>query len=447
MSDGRIVQDSPNHDAQNQTIDPTAGEPFLGKIESAPLSSGAWPATSRMLEALHLALRSMLLHRLRTFLAMLGIIIGIASVVCVVAIGDGAKQRLLRLVDQLNPSTIIDIHSGAIAADPSLKSRSLDTADLRALQEQDYVERVSPVIYASGTVQYRNVAASSMVKGVGEQYFDISGLRLIEGVFFNSSSINSISQDVVIDIEAKNTLFSTEKAIGQVIFIDGIPFRVIGVVSSPLPTLRGSKLEIFTPYTSAMARLTGNFDIPHFAVRIANHASSSDALRRITSLLIGRHGRMDFSAVSSDALRRLSEQTAGTMNLMVAGIAMISLLVGGIGVMNIMLVSVMERAREIGVRVAVGARQNDVRAQFLAESLLICLSGGILGIALALAAGWLIEYMMSPGQGKAASIEMAFSINSIVVAFGSASAVGVVFGFMPARRAAALDPVDTLART
>ena len=251
----------------------------------------------------------------------------------------------------------------------------------------------------------------------------------------------------MIDIEAKNTLFATGEAIGQVIFIDGTPFRVIGVISSPLPTLRGSKLEILMPYTSAMARLTGNFDIPQFTVRIADHASSSDALRRITSLLIGLHGRMDFSAVSSDALRRLSEQTAGTMNLMVAGIAMISLLVGGIGVMNIMLVSVMERAREIGVRVAVGARQNDVRAQFLAESLLICLSGGILGIALALAAGWLIEYMMSPGQGKAASIEMAFSINSIVVAFGSASAVGVVFGFMPARRAAALDPVDTLART
>ena len=264
------------------------------------------------------------------------------------------------------------------------------------------------------------------------------GMKLEAGALLGAESIANISQEMVIDPSTRDTLFPDgENPLGQVILAGQMPATVVGVAST---TGFGSdQPNVYAPYTSVLRRLLGQDYLRSITVRVADSASMDAAQAGITNLLVARHGSQDFYLNNTDEIRESIEQTTGTMTMLIASIAVISLIVGGIGVMNIMLVSVTERVKEIGVRMAVGARQGDIMQQFLIEAVLVCMIGGALGVGLALSLGVIFPLF---GSG----FVMEFSAASIILAFVCSTLIGVAFGFLPARSASKLDPIEALAR-
>ena len=439
ISDGQIVSDRSTvpEGAAPRKVRPLAGgqEPpsWRGRLASN------W---GRLTEAFTMALRAMAGHRLRTLLTMLGIIIGIASVVSMVALGEGSRQRVLADISAMGTNTI-DIFTGKNFGDRMAgRIRTLVPADARVLEQLSYVDSVTPGVSTSVTLRRGNVEATANVTGAGEQFFQVKGYKMDKGMAFDSESVRRQAQEAVIDPATLKALFQPdENPIGQVIFLGRLPVRVIGVTKPQDNAFAfGDNLNVWVPYTTAMRRLLGQSHLRSITVRIKDDVPSAAAEKGITKVLTQRHGgTQDFFARNSDSIRQTVEATTQTMTMLISSIAVISLIVGGIGVMNIMLVSVTERTQEIGVRMAVGARQADILRQFLIEAVLVCLLGGILGIGLALGVGVVFEQVGSPFQ-------LIYSTTSILVAFGVSSLIGVVFGYLPARNAARLDPVDALAR-
>ena len=432
IRDGRIVDDRRRTAARP----PAQAAPPERRRGNA---LAAW--TGRLGEALHMALVAMAAHRLRTFLTMLGIIIGIASVVSMVALGSGSSQQILERISAMGTNTI-DIRSGRGFGDErAARVQTLIPADAQALAHEPYVDSVTPGVTSSASLRYRNVSANGTINGVGDQFFRVRGYEIAEGVAFTDDGVRRQAQDVVIDPNTRNTLFGPDvNPIGQVILLGQIPARVIGV-TAPRDAAFGNNdaLNVWIPYTTAMHRILGQSHLRSITVRVADDVAPADAERYITELMTRRHGLQDFFLINTDSIRQTVQATTATMTLLISAIALISLMVGGIGVMNIMLVSVTERTREIGVRMAVGARQSDIMLQFLIEAVLVCLLGGILGITLALGVGELVDRLGS-------DFRMIYSTASMVAAFACSTLIGIVFGFWPARNAARLDPVDALTR-
>jgi macrolide transport system ATP-binding/permease protein len=312
-------------------------------------------------------------------------------------------------------------------------------ADTEAIAQQSYVDSVTPTANTSATLRRGNVEAQANVNGVGDQYFRVRGMKLEQGSFLTPESVSEISQEIVIDTNTRDTFFQGENPIGEVILVGRMPARIIGVASTSGGFGQSDQLNVYAPYTSVMRRLLGQDYLRSVTVRVKDEASMEAAQSGITNLLRTRHGTEDFYLNNTDEIRQSIEQTTGTMTLLVASIAVISLIVGGIGVMNIMLVSVTERVKEIGVRMAVGARQADIMQQFLIEAVLVCMIGGALGVALALGFG-----LVFPLFGSA--FQLSYSIASIITAFVCSTVIGVAFGFLPARSASRLDPIEALAR-
>ncbi|MGL4312344.1 MAG: FtsX-like permease family protein, partial [Paracoccaceae bacterium] len=247
-------------------------------------------------------------------------------------------------------------------------------------------------------------------------------------------------QVTVLDANAARTLFPDgSDPVGQTVLIDRVPMRVVGVVTANGQSFGPSTPRIYIPYTTVGARLTGDSTLDTISVRIADDYPMATAEGLITDLMVQRHGKQDFFLTNSDTIRNTIQSTAQTLTLLVSAIAIISLVVGGIGVMNIMLVSVTERTKEIGVRIAVGARRSDIITQFLIEAVLVCLLGGALGVGLALGLGWLATTYVD-------TFRFVFSPDVALIAFLSSSVIGIVFGYLPARAASRLDPVVALAR-
>ena len=392
-------------------------------------------------EAFQIALRALSSHRLRTFLTMLGIIIGIASVVSVVALGQGSQQTVLDRISSIGTNTI-NVLPGASAADRRLSTiRTLVPSDAAAIAAEDYADSVTPQVSSSGQVRYRGVSAQSQVVGAGSDFFRVNNRTFVAGTGFEADSIDELAQVAVIDTKGRDTLFTSgEDPLGQVVLVGNVPLRIIGVVEASTNTFgpQSNSVSVWMPYTTAMSRILGQSWLSTITVRIADDADIDEAQAAIEALLTQRHGTVDFSLQNTDTIRETIQSTSQTLTLLIAAIAVISLVVGGIGVMNIMLVSVRERTREIGVRMAVGARQTDILAQFLIEAVLVCLLGGAVGVALALAIGFGIENLVS-------GLSFIYSPTTIVAAFVSSTLIGVLFGFMPARSAARLDPVVALA--
>ncbi len=398
----------------------------------------------RLSEAFRMSILAMRAHKMRTLLTMLGIIIGIASVVSVVGLGQGSQQQILSNISSLGTNTITVI-DGYPYGDPRRRYNddNLTPDDAKAVADQPYVVSVSPQLDTSASVRYRNVQESASISGVGSGYLEVTGEKLALGQGFDEQSISLRMQDVIIDDNAKGTFFpDLENPIGEVLLIGNVPGRVIGVLepkdnafsrSSDSPT-------IYMPYTTMMSRIVGGENIDRFVVLIDNQISTSAAESAISELIEGRHGADDFRTQNSDSIRQTIESTTNTMTLLISSIAIISLVVGGIGVMNIMLVSVTERTNEIGVRMAVGARQSDIMQQFLIEAVLVCILGGGLGVLLAFLIG---EGINSIGSD---SFSVIYSPTSIIAAFACSTLIGVVFGFLPARNAAKLNPVEALSR-
>ncbi|AXQ23511.1 MacB family efflux pump subunit [Acinetobacter wuhouensis] len=440
ISDGNIIADNPNTPQHDDEIEVVAEpESKVNRKKSSKWRS----AIDRFAEAFNMALLAMNAHRMRTFLTMLGIIIGIASVVSVVALGNGSQKQILENISSLGTNTIT-VFQGRGFGDNSKTAqfKTLIPADAEALAEQPYVEAVSPTVNSSVTARFKDTEASATVNGVSNDFFNVRGLEFTSGQAFDKQSVTQQAQDVVIDSNTKNTFFSDgTDPLGQVILLGSVPSRIIGVVDAQQGMMGNSdSLNVYLPYSTVMSRMLGQANVRSIIVRVKDTYPTAVAENAILSLLEQRHGAQDVFTQNSDSIRQTIEQTTQTMTLLVSAIAVISLVVGGIGVMNIMLVSVTERTQEIGVRMAVGARQSDILQQFLIEAILVCILGGILGVLLSLGIGQLISHVAK------GSFQMAYSTTSIIAAFVCSTLIGVVFGFIPARNAAQLNPVDALSR-
>jgi macrolide transport system ATP-binding/permease protein len=432
--DGEIISDK-----RKPGVKPPAPAAAVDAPEGK-LAGGAESWRDRFGEALRMAVRAMRAHKLRTFLTMLGIIIGIAAVVSVVALGEGSRQQVLSNISALGTNTI-DVRPGTGYGDRRANAiHTLTPADADAIASQSYVDSVTPLVSTTATLRRGNVSASASVSGVGDQYFRVRGMQLLEGALLTADSVATNAQQVVIDTNTRDTMFPDgEDPIGQVILVGQMPARVVGVAKTTGGFGNQDSLNVYAPYTSVMRRMLGQPYLRSITVRVKDDEPMDAAATALTTLLTSRHNTEDFYLRNTDDIRQSIEQTTGTMTLLIASIAVISLIVGGIGVMNIMLVSVTERISEIGVRMAVGARQSDIMQQFLIEAVLVCMIGGAIGVALALGFGAIFPLFGS-------TFKLVFSLSSIVAAFACSTLIGVGFGFLPARSASQLDPIEALAR-
>ncbi|MPV66206.1 MacB family efflux pump subunit [Burkholderia sp. BE17] len=397
--------------------------------------------TGRFAEACRMAWIALVSHRLRTLLTMLGIIIGITSVVSIVAIGEGAKRYMLDEIGSIGTNTI-NVYPGTDWGDSRADAiQTLVPADVAALAEQPYVDSATPETSRTLLLRYRNIDVNALVSGVGDRFFQARGMRFALGVAFDEDAVRRQAQVAVIDQNTRRKLFgATRNPVGEAILVDNVPCVVIGVTADKKSAFGSVKsLNVWVPYTTASGRLFGQRHLDSITVRVRDGQPSAAAEKSLEKLMIQRHGRKDFFTYNMDSVVKTVEKTGQSLTLLLSLIAVISLVVGGIGVMNIMLVSVTERTREIGIRMAVGARQSDILQQFLVEAVLVCLLGGTIGIVLSFGLGAVFSMFVT--QWK-----MVFSVGAIVTAFACSTLTGVIFGFMPARNASRLDPIDALAR-
>ena len=433
ISDGEIIADR---------LTGKAAPPPASRPAPNPGNTGLLAITQRLSEAFRMALMAMNAHRMRSFLTMLGIIIGIASVVSVVGLGQGSRAVILKQISSIGTNTV-DVYPGKDFGDEKASSiHTLTPADADALATQSFIDSVTPTATTQVTLRYRNVSATGTVNGVGEQYFRVRDMVMASGKVFDRTAVHQDAQEVVIDDNTRRKLFGDSgDAVGQVILLGSVPCRVIGVAAHKDSAFgNGANLNVYVPYTTVLGRMLGQAYLRNITVRLTDNTPGDVAAAAIVKLLAARHGTQDVFTFSTDTIRKTIEQTTAALTGLIAMIAAIALIVGGIGVMNIMLVSVTERTTEIGVRTAVGARRSDIMSQFMIEASLLCLIGGGLGVGLALGLATLINRVAGE------NLKVVISPLSIVVAFAFSTLIGVVFGFMPARNAARLDPVEALAR-
>lgn len=429
IKDGEIIQD------QRQSLQITAR-----KMTQAATNRGWQFYRDQFFEALNMSINAIIAHKLRSLLTMLGIIIGITSVVCVVALGNGSQQKVLQNINSLGTNTM-DIYNGTGFGDRRAESmQNLTVNDSEALMRQPYIESVTPNSSVSGTLTYRNSAFTAQVRGVSEQYFNVKGIQTVAGQLFSGEQVKQNQSVAVIDQNTQKRIFQDRNPLGQIIMINKKPLKVIGIVDiDNVMGVNRESLNIWIPYTTAMNKISGEKKISSITVKVNQGISTSAAEKNVTALLLSRHGKKDFFILNTDTIKQTIESTTNTMKLLISSIALISLIVGGIGVMNIMLVSVTERTKEIGVRMAIGAKQQNILQQFLIEAVLICLVGGIIGIILSGLIGFLFNRFMS-------EFTMLFSTFSIVVAVLCSTLIGIIFGYVPAKNAAKLNPITALSQ-
>ncbi len=394
----------------------------------------------RFSEAFKMSVHAIMANKIRSLLTMLGIIIGIASVVSVVALGNASKAKIMQQISSMGTNTI-DIMPGKGFGDMrSGRVKTLKASDSDYLGRQGFIDSSTPSVSAAGTLVYHNYSLSAQLKGVGLAFFDVKGKKIEKGRVFSREEVRNIASVVVIDANTKKEIFSDNpNPIGEIIIFNKKPLKVIGVTekdNSPGPM--SDSMNLWVPYTTAMYKINGTNDINSITVKIADNVNSQVAEESIENIITALHGKKDFFMINTDSIKQTIESTTNTMRLLIACIALISLIVGGIGVMNIMLVSVTERTKEIGIRMAIGAKQADVLQQFLIEAVLICIVGGGLGIALSLLLGVTVNAFSD-------SFGMDFSPASIVLAFCCSTGIGIIFGYMPAKNASNLNPIEALA--
>src|SRR5450830_788917 len=436
MRDGEIIADRVNANR------PLVNEKATERLPAKPKQGNRLMASLALFqEAFVMAWVALISHRMRTLLTMLGIVIGITSVVSISAIGEGAKRYVLKDIQAIGSNTI-DIFSGTSFGDSRASAiETLMPSDVEALNQLYYVDSATPVVGRNLLLRFGNIDVDAQVNGVSDRYFTVKGLKLEAGIAFSESDARRQAQVVVIDHNTRHRLFGPNvDPLGQVILVGNLPCTVIGVTADNKNMFAASKaLNVWVPYETAAGRLLGQRHLDSITVRIKDGQPSKVVEDNVNKLMLQRHGTKDFFTNNLDSIMQTVQKTSRSLALLLSLIAVISLLVGGIGVLNIMLVSVTERTREIGIRMAVGARQSDIRQQFLVEAVMVCLIGGMIGISLSFAIGYLFSLFVKEW-------EMVFSLGSIVTAFACSTMIGIVFGFVPARNAARLDPIEALAR-
>lgn len=434
----RVIEIHDGEILRNPPAKPATEEPHRLAGETV---SGWRQFSNNFREALSMAWRALAANKMRTLLTMLGIIIGIASVVSIVVVGDAAKQMVLADIRSIGTNTI-DVYPGKDFGDDDPQyQQSLKYDDLLAIEKQSWVSSVTPAVSKNLRLRAGNTDVAASVQGIGQQYFNVYGMTFSEGNTFNAIQAAERAQVVVLDNNTRRQLFPNKtRVVGEIILVGNMPATVIGVADEKQSMFGSSTiLRVWLPYSTMAGRVMGQSWLNSITVRVKEGYDSGFAEQQLTHLLNLRHGKKDFFVWNMDSVLKTAERTTHTLQLFLTLVAVISLVVGGIGVMNIMLVSVTERTREIGIRMAVGARASNVLQQFLIEAVLVCLVGGALGVTLSLMIALALQLIL-PGW------EIGFSPVALLTAFICSTLTGVLFGWLPARNAARLDPVDALAR-
>ena len=401
----------------------------------------------RWLMTFRIALRALARNKLRAFLTMLGIIIGVGAVIAMVAIGEGAKSTIRSQIASLGTNVLIILPGSNVQGGVRAGTGNVNTlvdADARAIaRELRSVAYASPVMRRQEQLIAGNLNWGSLAQGEAPEFEQIRDWQIESGRFLHEGDMDSAAKVAVIGQTVARQLFGADDPIDQVIRIRNIPFRVVGVLAGKGQTGQGQDQDdtVMIPYTTMQKRLMRITFVQSIVVRAVSAEKVQEAQEQITLLLRQRHriaeGREDdFTVRNLSDIAEAAQSTARVMAVLLGSVAGISLLVGGIGIMNIMLVSVTERTREIGIRMAVGARSKDIMLQFLVEAVVMAGTGGIIGILLGIGSSELLKTW--------AQWPTLINPSIIFIAFGFSAAVGIFFGFYPARKAAGLDPIDAL---
>ena len=396
---------------------------------------------------LKIALRALARNKARSALTMLGIIIGVGSVIAMVSLGQGAQQQVKQQISSMGSNLLIvtagSRTSGGVRGGIGSATR-LTPEDAEAiLRDTTSVAAISPGINSSATVVFGNQNWTTRAEGVGVDYMQVRGRALAAGDFFSEADIRGAARVAVIGQTIATELFGGGDPVGQTIRVRNLPFRVVGTLVAKGQSSMGQDQDdiLLLPYTTVMKKLQSTTYISTIYVSAVSEQATAQAEAEITALMRTRHNIRagmddDFTVRNLTDIAEAAEQSSEVMTMLLGGIAAVSLLVGGIGIMNIMLVSVTERTREIGIRMAVGAKTAHVQNQFLIESLILGLLGGLGGILM----GTAVSYGVSIGFGWPQSISPVAVVGSVLFSMG----IGIFFGYYPAKKAAALDPIEAL---
>ncbi len=437
IRDGLIISDSADSDS---SVPASANGNALQAVDlrqrlaDGAEHNGAWKA--ELVDAVQAAWRVMWINRFRTALTLLGIIIGVASVVVMLAVGEGSKRQVMAQMGAFGSNIL---YLSGTSPNPRTPQGVVSLSDVAALATLPQVQRIMPVNGSDAGVRFGNVDYMAYVGGNDTHFPGIFNWPVVEGSYFSEADERNAATVAVIGHRVRQKLLKdVANPIGQYILIENVPFQVVGVLAEKGASSgnKDSDDRIAIPYTAASVRLFGSYNPEYVVIAAADARKVREAEQAINELMLKLHnGKRDFELTNNAAMIQAEAHTQNTLSLMLGSIAAISLLVGGIGVMNIMLMTVRERTREIGIRMATGARQRDILRQFLTEAVMLSVVGGLFGIALALLVGGVLVL---------AKVAVQFSLLAVLGAFGCALATGVLFGFMPARKAARLDPVKAL---
>ena len=458
IKDGQIIKDSKENlnSEQNLSSNLDNGLPRQNEVLSRNDNKNSAPKQildkmpaevknfallkNQLNECFKIAFASIMANKLRSLLTMLGIIIGIASVVCVVALGLGSQERVLASVARLGTNTI-EIQGGRGMGDLRSGRVYLNLSDLRALQSLPYLEAVEAQVRGSGVITYQETSLSATGYGTGTQEFKIRGREFAAGRGFGTDDIAQNANVMVLDYPTHQKLFpntSAQEVLNKTLIFKGQPFRVIGVLSKNTNRMfEDTSVRVYMPFTTMMNKVTGDKNLRSIVAKVKDSADPTLSEAGIIRLLEIKRGKKDFFTINSDSIKQAMEENTRTMTILISSIAVIALIVGGIGVMNIMLVSVSERTREIGIRMAIGARREDILMQFLIEAVMICTMGSVLGVALSFGVVGIFNAISS-------DFTMIMSASSVVLGLLSSVLIGLVFGFFPAKNAANLNPIAAL---
>jgi putative ABC transport system permease protein len=401
-----------------------------------------------VLPVVKIALRSLKVNKMRSGLTMLGIIIGVAAVITMLSVGEGARVSLAKAIESLGSNLILVVPGSTTSSGARMGSGGVTTlvpGDAAAIEDEcSAVEAASPIVRGTAQVIYRERNWSTGVIATTESYELTRDATVMEGRFINRQDVDGRTKNCIIGETIVEELFGSEDPIGKVIRVNKVPFTVVGVLTPKGQSPRGDDQDdiIIVPLSTGMSRLFGKTYLNAIMVSARSPELLDKAVDQMTALLRQRHripqgGDDDFTIRNLTEMLAAAETQTKIMTLLLGAVASVSLLVGGIGIMNIMLVSVTERTREIGIRMAIGAKSRDILMQFLVEAVVLSVMGGIIGILLGVGFSAVISSL-------SAQFQTIVSVWSVVLSFGFAAAVGIFFGYYPARKAAALDPITAL---
>lgn len=435
VRDGEVISDSANG-APPVSDNPNALQAIdlRQRLNQGSEARGAWKG--ELVDAVHAAWRVMWINRFRTALTLLGIVIGVASVVVMLAVGEGSKRQVMAEMGAFGSNII---YLSGMSPRPRAPLGIITLNDVAALSTLPQVKMIMPINGAEIGVRYGNVDHTMYTGGNGIDFPAIFNWPVVQGSFFTQADEDAAAAVAVIGKKVREkVLKDVPNPIGRYILLENVPFRVVGILAEKGASSGDSDSDtrIVVPYSAASVRLFGTHNPEYVVIAAADASKVNQTEKAIEHLMLRLHnGHRDFEITNNAAMIQAEAKTRNTLSLMLGSIAAISLLVGGIGVMNIMLMTVRERTREIGIRMATGARQRDILRQFLTEALMLSVVGGATGIGLAFIVGAVL-YLCD--------VAVAFSWMAVLGAFGCALVTGVIFGFMPARKAARLDPVTAL---